>query len=44
MNNGGIVVAAIVGVLLAILIWTFSYQACRVKFPDAPAWACIVKP
>ena len=34
-----VLVLGLVGV-----IWTVSYKACVAKFPDAPTWACMVKP
>ena len=26
------------------IVGVMQYKACRLKFPDAPAWACAVRP
>lgn len=43
MNDGWTVVAVIVALVLAALAFTFQYQSCRAKFPNAPAWSCLAR-
>jgi len=43
INHLIVMITLTIVVMVSVLV-VFQYEACRLKFPDIPAWACIVKP